>query len=129
MLKYLLSIFLGLLFLTSYGSPRVPSSYEFAGIQLSITEAARRQIQEDVDALHRSQTYFNRKVEKVDLYFPIIERVFREEGIPDDFKYLTIQESALISDAVSSSNAVGFWQFKKASATEVGLRVDNYIDE
>ena len=40
-----------------------------------------------------------------------------------------IQESALISDAVSSSNAVGFWQFKEASATEVGMRVDRQVDE
>ena len=111
------------------GSPRVPSNYEFAGIKLSITEGARKQIQSDVDALHRNQTYLRRKLEKVDLFFPIIERVFQEENLPDDFKYLVIQESALISDAVSSSNAVGFWQFKEASAKEVGLRVDRYIDE
>jgi membrane-bound lytic murein transglycosylase D len=63
------------------------------------------------------------------MYFPIIERVFKEEGLPEDFKYLVLQESGLISDAVSSSNAVGFWQFKKAAATEVGLRVDRIVDE
>ncbi|MCK5701752.1 MAG: LysM peptidoglycan-binding domain-containing protein [Cyclobacteriaceae bacterium] len=98
-------------------------------MKLTISEGARKQIQADVDALHRNQTYLKRKIEKVDLYFPIIERVFREENLPDDFKYLTIQESALVSDAVSSANAVGFWQFKEASAIEVGLRVDRYIDE
>ncbi len=131
MLKFQLPIIL-LLFvaIASFGnSPRVPSIYEFAGIKLNIDDAARRQIQEDVDALTRNQTYFNRKVEKIDLYFPIVERVFQEENLPDDFKYLAIQESALIPDAVSSSNAVGFWQFKEASAIEVGLRVDRYIDE
>lgn len=110
-------------------SPRVPSHMEFAGIKLLITETARKQIQTDVDALHRNQTYLKRKVEKVDLYFPIIERVFNTENLPEDFKYLAIQESALISDAVSSSNAVGFWQFKEVSAKEVGLRVDRYVDE
>jgi len=129
MLKFTISFFMLCFALFVHGSPRVPSEYEFADIKLSINEAARKEIQEDVDALQRNQTYFQRKVEKVDLYFPIIERVFKEENLPDDFKYLVIQESALIPDAVSSSNAVGFWQFKEASAKEVGLRIDRNIDE
>lgn len=129
MLKYILFICLFLNSFSSNGSPKVPTYYEFAGIKLVINENARKQIQKDVDALHINQNYLRQKIEKVDLFFPIIERVFREENLPDDFKYLTIQESALISDAVSSSNAIGFWQFKEASAREVGLRVDRYIDE
>ena len=128
-MRYTFFIYLFAITLSVFGNPRVPANYEFAGIKLSITEGARKQIQTDVDALHRNQTYLNRKVDKINLYFPIIERVFREENLPDDFKYLVIQESALISDAVSSSNAVGFWQFKEASAREVGLRVDRYVDE
>ncbi|NJN25438.1 MAG: LysM peptidoglycan-binding domain-containing protein [Cyclobacteriaceae bacterium] len=130
MLRYVLSLCFQAAFLVAFGSgPRVPSNYEFAGIKLNIDEGARREIQQDVDALTRNPTYFDRKVEKIDLYFPIIERVFREENLPDDFKYLVIQESALIADAVSTSNAVGFWQFKEGSAKEVGLRVDRSIDE
>ncbi|MBS1542325.1 MAG: LysM peptidoglycan-binding domain-containing protein, partial [Bacteroidetes bacterium] len=46
-----------------------------------------------------------------------------------DFKYLALQESALVPDAVSSSNAVGFWQFKDFTAKEMGLRVDEVVDE
>jgi len=53
----------------------------------------------------------------------------QEENVPDDFKYLVIQESALIPDAISSANAVGFWQFKESSGQEVGLRIDRNIDE
>lgn len=110
-------------------SPIVPSKMEFAGLKLKINEAARKEIQADVDALTQSEKYFNIKLKRMELYFPIIERIFREEELPDDFKYLVIQESALISDAVSTSNAVGFWQFKKESAVEVGLRVDGQVDE
>ena len=102
---------------------------DFADIKLKITEDARREIQTHVDALYRSEKYFQIKLERVDLYFPIIERIFEEEGLPSDFKYLVIQESALISDAVSSSNAVGFWQFKEVSGEEVGLRIDGTVDE
>lgn len=110
-------------------SPKVPSRLDFADMKLRITEDARREIQQDVDRLRRSPTYFNNQAEKARSYFPIIERVFREEKLPLDFKYLVLQESGLIPDAVSSSNAVGFWQFKDFTAMEVGLRVDRHIDE
>lgn len=110
-------------------TPRVPSRMEFAGLKLRIMEDARQEIQKDVDALTKSPKYFNIKVERAKTYFPIIERVFREEGLHDDFKYLVLQESALIPDAVSVSDAVGFWQFKDFTAMEVGLRVDKHVDE
>ncbi|AHM62040.1 peptidoglycan-binding lysin domain protein [Flammeovirgaceae bacterium 311] len=109
--------------------PQVPSVIDFANMKLHLTDQARRDIQADVDALYRSPKYFEMKLERVDMYLPIIEPILAEHGVPDDIKYLVIQESALISDAVSSSNAVGFWQFKEASATEVGMRVDRQVDE
>jgi membrane-bound lytic murein transglycosylase D len=110
-------------------APTVPANMDFAGMRLHIREPARREIQADVAALRRNDTYFRRMLEKVDLHFPIIERIFREENLPDDFKYLVIQESALVADAVSSSQAVGFWQFKEGTALEVGLVVDRNVDE
>ncbi len=110
-------------------SPTVPNSIQFADLSLKLSDKARKKIQIEVDALTRSPKYFQIKVDRLQIYFPIIEEIFREEGLPEDFKYLVLQESALISDAVSSSNAVGFWQFKKAAATEVGLRVDRQVDE
>ncbi len=125
----LLFLVLGSQFSLLAQGPRVPSEMVFADINLKLTEAARKEIQTHVDALYRSEKYFQIKLDRVNLYFPIIEQIFREENLPADFKYLVIQESALISDAVSSSNAVGFWQFKKSSGEEVGLRIDNVIDE
>lgn len=110
-------------------SPEVPHKMEFAGITLTIRDDARREIQKDVDLFTQSQKHFNIKVERARTYFPIIEKIFNEEGLPDDFKFLVLQESALISDAVSVSNAVGFWQFKDFTAIEMGLRVDKEIDE
>jgi membrane-bound lytic murein transglycosylase D len=107
----------------------VPHKLDFAGITLTIRDDARREIQKDVDALTASPRHYNIKAERAKMYFPIIERIFREEGVPDDFKYLALQESALIPDAVSGSNAVGFWQFKDYTAIEMGLRVDKEIDE
>lgn len=110
-------------------SPSVPNNIQFAGLDLKLSDRARKKIQAEVDALTRYPKYYQIKVDRLQIYFPIIERVFSEEGLPEDFKYLVLQESGLISDAVSSSNAVGFWQFKTAAATEVGLRVDRNVDE
>lgn len=110
-------------------TPEVPAKMLFAGMTLTIRDDARREIQKDVDALTQSAKHHNIKVERAKTYFPIIEKIFEEERVPDDFKYLVLQESALIADAVSVSNAVGFWQFKDFTAVEMGLRVDKEIDE
>ena len=109
--------------------PNVPHKMNFAGISLTIHDDARREIQKDVDALTQSPKYFMIKVERARTYFPIVEKIFKEENLPDDFKYLCLQESSLIPDAVSVSKAVGFWQFKDFTALEMGLRVDREIDE
>ncbi|WMN13072.1 LysM peptidoglycan-binding domain-containing protein [Marivirga salinae] len=114
---------------TQLWAQQVPSRMEFANMDLRLTAGAIKDIQADVDALTRSEKYFQKKLERVDMYMPIIERIFKEEGLPEDFKYLVIQESALVSDAVSSSNAVGFWQFKEISGLENDLRIDRLIDE
>ncbi|MFC2126420.1 transglycosylase SLT domain-containing protein [Bacteroidota bacterium] len=125
---YLFIIFARSTFLLAQ-SPTVPDRINIADIELKLTNYARKEIQMDVNALHKNAKYFNMKLVRVNQYFPIIERIFKEENVPDDFKYLVIQESALIPDAVSSANAVGFWQFKKETGMEVGLRIDRQIDE
>jgi membrane-bound lytic murein transglycosylase D len=110
-------------------SPRVPEKLRFADMELHIDAKARAEIQKDVDRLHQHPGYFQSLLDRVNLYFPTIERVLNEERVPEELKYLVIQESALVSDAVSVSNAVGFWQFKMASGQEVGLRIDKIVDE
>lgn len=107
----------------------VPREMMIGDVKLTINESARRQIQKDVDRLTNSQTYYGILVDRMNLYFPYIEREHKKAGIPNEIKFLAIQESALISDAVSSANAVGFWQFKDFTAREVGLVVDRKIDE
>ncbi len=111
------------------GTPQVPRQVDFANMKLVLSDAAQKEIQKDVNALRSSPDHFQRKLDLTAIYFPIIERIFKEQGVPEDFKYLAIQESGLISDAVSSANAVGYWQFKDFTAREVGLRVDNRVDE
>ncbi|MFN3405542.1 MAG: LysM peptidoglycan-binding domain-containing protein [Cytophagaceae bacterium] len=129
----MIRVYLSLLFLVPFNifaqGIEVASTLYFAGMELKLNEEARKIIKTDVDNITRNQKYFQMKVERAALYFPLIEKVFNEENFPLDFKYLALQESSLIPDAVSTSNAVGYWQFKKESAMEVGLRVDDEVDE
>lgn len=110
-------------------APTVPHKIQFAGMTLAIRDDVRADIQKDVDALTRSPKYFNIKAERAKTFFPVIEKIFTEEKVPLDLKYLVLQESALIADAVSSSNAVGYWQFKEETAKDFGLKVNSRVDE
>ena len=111
------------------GTPVVTKEVDFGNMKLVLSRNVIAEIQQQVNSLTSSPKYYQMKVDRMLLYFPVIERVFKEEGVPEDFKYLAIQESGLVSDAVSSADAVGFWQFKDFTAREVGLRVDKQIDE
>lgn len=61
-------------------------------------------------------------------YLPVIEKILRENGVPDDFKYLVMAESGMMN-VVSPAGARGFWQIMPATAKEYGLEVSNDVDE
>jgi membrane-bound lytic murein transglycosylase D len=108
---------------------KVPQEMAFGDLRLVIDDYARSKIQKDVDRLIRSEQHFQILLERTYRFFPLVEKILVEEQVPEDFKYLAIQESALLADAVSVSNAVGYWQFKKETALEMGLGVNFEVDE
>jgi membrane-bound lytic murein transglycosylase D len=62
-------------------------------------------------------------------YLPMIQDVFRAEGLPLDLAYVPLVESAFKPNALSRTKARGVWQFMAGTALENGLRRDWYIDE
>ncbi len=80
-----------------------------------------------VNAYWQSQTLLF--IKRADRYFSIIEPILKEQGVPDDFKYLAVIESSLIPRAVSGSGAVGLWQFMEKTGKEYGLEINKEIDE
>ena len=68
-------------------------------------------------------------IKRANRAFPIIEPILAKNGIPDDFKYLAVIESALVPTAVSSSGAKGIWQFMPETAKEKGMEVNDNVDE
>ena len=62
-------------------------------------------------------------------YLPMIQNVFRAEGLPLDLAYVPLVESAFKPNALSRAKAKGVWQFMVGTGAENGLRRDWYIDE
>ena len=62
-------------------------------------------------------------------YLPMIQEVFRAEGLPLDLAYVPLIESAFKPSALSKAKAKGIWQFMRGTALENGLQHDWYIDE
>ncbi|MDX2283452.1 MAG: LysM peptidoglycan-binding domain-containing protein [Bacteroidia bacterium] len=108
---------------------QAPERMQFCGMDLALSPGARTQIDAHITQIQASPRYFNEMVRRAYIYMPFIEEALQNAGVPDDLKYMAIQESSLRPDAVSSSNAVGFWQFKTEAASEVGLRISELVDE
>jgi membrane-bound lytic murein transglycosylase D len=68
-------------------------------------------------------------IKRTTRYLPIIEKMLRENEMPDDLKYVAIAESALRPHAGSSKGAIGFWQFLESTGQKYGLRINSEIDE
>lgn len=62
-------------------------------------------------------------------YFSLIDNVMKRYGLPKEMKSLAVIESAMNCNAVSPVGAVGPWQFMAGTAKDLGLRVDERIDE
>ncbi len=61
-------------------------------------------------------------------YFPMYDSYLERLNLPSDLKYVSVAESALYMSR-SSAGAVGLWQVMPATAKEMGLRVDKFVDE
>ena len=118
-------------FLSSYSitPPPLPNKIFFCNEPVPLAEFDTRERLEKeilVNTFWQSQTIL--LVKKTKRWFPEIERILKQESIPDDFKFLALAESGL-SNVVSPSNAAGFWQFLPATAKSYGLTVNSEIDE
>lgn len=82
-------------------------------------------------------TYFNGKgrnviirwLERSGKYFPMMNRIFYEEGLPKQLVYLSMMESGLNPKARSWARAVGLWQFIKSTGKIYDLKTGFYFDE
>src|SRR5690554_7114016 len=107
----------------------IPESLEFAGEPVpldnpDIRERFDRELLVNVYWQSNGLLLFKR----ANRYFPVIEPLLKKYGIPDDFKYLAVAESALTYQS-SPAGASGIWHFMRATGREYGLEINSYVDE
>jgi len=107
----------------------IPAELDFAGERtplenFDVLEALDRELL--INSYWQSHTML--LIKRAHRHFPVIEKILAKHGIPEDFKYLPVAESDLMN-LTSPANAVGYWQFLKATAQEYGLEVNSEVDE
>lgn len=107
----------------------LPEKIDFCGeeVPLRDPDAAEKLDRELlVNSYWHSNTLLS--IKRARRWFPVIEPILKENGVPDDFKYLALIESGLLN-VTSPSGAVGYWQFLPETATQYGLTVNDEVDE
>ncbi len=110
-------------------NPPLPPAITFAGETVPLEDP---EVRERFEREMMVNTYWHSSSLQLfklsNRYFPTIEKILAEEGIPDDFKYLAVAESGL-RNVTSPANAKGMWQIMKGTARENGLEVSGEVDE
>lgn len=108
---------------------KMPENLNFAGEPVPIENP---DIYERMDRELLVNTYWQSNalllIKRANKYFPVIEPILKEYGIPDDFKYLAVIESGL-TQAVSPAKATGFWQIMEGTGKDYKLEINENVDE
>lgn len=111
-------------------SVEIPDEVTFADEK---TKLDRYDLYERFDREINSFTYFHSTtmllIKRANRYFPMIVPILKENGVPEDFKYLAVIESSMNPRAISVAKAVGLWQFMPATAKQYGLEISSEVDE
>lgn len=108
---------------------KFPANLNLAGERVPLEKL---DIRERMDRELLVNTYWQSNglllIKRANKYFPILEPLLKKYGLPDDFKFLALAESAFI-DETSSAGAAGMWHFMKATGKEYGLEINSNVDE
>lgn len=104
--------------------------HETEPVTPTISMTANRVVERAInDYLQNRRTLLQIWIERGNTWFPMIEKIFEEEGVPDELKYIALGESGLRPTVRSSAGAVGMWQFMPATGRGAGLEINSWVDE
>ncbi len=107
----------------------VPPTMAFADEKVPLhDEEVKQRLDRElhINSYWHSSTIF--LIKRANEWFPQIEPVLKQNNIPDDFKYISLIESGLLN-VRSPSGAIGFWQILEATGKELGLEINEEVDE
>ena len=121
---------------TMFGTPPAPAELkntvasDLLGAKHDIPIPLNQRVLSYIDLFQgRLHDFIEEGMKRGSKYLPMIQNVFRAEGLPLDLAYVPLVESAFKPNALSRVKAKGVWQFMAGTAAENGLRRDWYIDE
>ena len=114
----------------SIAPPPVPDSLDFAGERVPLQNRdTRESLQRELTITIFMHSRTLATLLNAERHFTIIKPIMFENGVPMDFIYLCMAESALNPEAVSGAGAAGLWQLMPAVGRQYGLIVNKDIDE
>ncbi|MCB0391425.1 MAG: transglycosylase SLT domain-containing protein [Bdellovibrionales bacterium] len=78
---------------------------------------------------NEGREWFKKRLERSNKYLPIMQQALEEQGLPQDLAYISLIESGFSAHAVSTAEAVGYWQFIEATAKRYKLKINWWLDE
>lgn len=113
-----------------YSCVEVPRFVVFCNDTIDLTRYDRHErMDRELMAFSYMHSTSIQTIKRANRYFPVIVPILKENGIPEDFKYLMAIESACNPIARSGAGAAGLWQFMPTTAKEYGLEVNSHVDE
>ncbi len=107
----------------------MPENANFAGEVVPVDNIL---VKESLDKELLSNTYWHSNtffyIKRAYRWFPLIEKILKENDVPEDFKYLAVIESGLLN-VTSPSGAKGYWQFMPQTAPGYNLEISKDVDE
>jgi membrane-bound lytic murein transglycosylase D len=77
----------------------------------------------------QGRPHMERYLSRSTRYMPVMKKILKDAGVPEDLIYIALIESGFNGTAKSTANAVGYWQFIRGTGKRYGLKIDTYVDE
>lgn len=111
-------------------SPVVPNEVKFANVTFQLNDVTKYLVLNEMKDIQSNRQVLLNKLEKASLFFPIVEPILREQGVPDDFKFLVNYDKYQSSIEKNGIPETGvFWCLDKQKAEEVDLLINAQVDE
>ncbi|CAH0995250.1 hypothetical protein EMA8858_01370 [Emticicia aquatica] len=110
--------------------PLIPYEIKFADVTFQLNDVTRYLIQTELKSIQANKQQIQNQLDQFSLFLPIVEPILKQQGVPDDFKFLVVYNKyqSSIEKSINLENGV-FWCLDKQKAEDVDLLMNVQLDE